>query len=86
MVAVIPRTPAGTDRAALPKACGGDNRWSWRGFCRSTSCSSGTILSDPQAERAIYRSAEIERFARVELGDDVVLDESMMLRFCYLLE
>src|SRR5215471_6773939 len=43
-------------------------------------------LSDPQAEDAIYDSASMHRFARVELGDDVVPDESTILRFRHLLE
>jgi transposase, IS5 family len=42
-------------------------------------------LSDPQAEDAIYDS-EMRRFARVELGDEVVPDESTILRFRHLLE
>ena len=36
-------------------------------------------LSDPQAEDAIYDSESMRRFARVELGEEVVPDES---RFC----
>src|SRR5215469_3113501 len=43
-------------------------------------------LSDPQAEDAIYDSESMRRFARVKLGDDVVPDESTILRFCHLLE
>ena len=38
-------------------------------------------LSDPQAEDAIYDSESMRRFARVELGDDLVPDESTILRF-----
>ena len=38
-------------------------------------------LSDPQAEDAIYDSASMRRFARLELGDDLVPDESTILRF-----
>src|SRR5216683_1309014 len=37
-------------------------------------------LSDPQAEDAIYDSESMRRFARVELGDEVVPDESTILR------
>jgi len=33
-------------------------------------------LSDPQAEDAIYDSESMRRFARVELGDDAVPDET----------
>ena len=43
-------------------------------------------LSDPQAEDAIYDSEAMRRFARVELGEDVVPDESTILRFRHLLE
>jgi transposase, IS5 family len=43
-------------------------------------------LSDPQAEDTIYDSESMRRFARVELGDDVVPDESTILRFRHLLE
>jgi IS5 family transposase len=43
-------------------------------------------LSDPQAEDAIYDSESMRRFAKVELGDDVVPDETSILRFRHLLE
>jgi transposase, IS5 family len=43
-------------------------------------------LSDPQAEDAIYDSESMRRFARVELGDDTVPDETTILRFRHLLE
>jgi IS5 family transposase len=43
-------------------------------------------LSDPQAEDVIYDSESMRRFARVELSDDVVPDESTILRFRHLLE
>jgi IS5 family transposase len=43
-------------------------------------------LSDPQAEDAIYDSESMRRFARVELGEDNVPDESTILRFRHLLE
>jgi hypothetical protein len=43
-------------------------------------------LSDPQAEDAIYDSEAMRWFARVELGDDVVPDETTILRFRHLLE
>jgi IS5 family transposase len=43
-------------------------------------------LSDPQAEDAIYDSEGMRRFAGVELSDDVVPDESTILRFRHLLE
>jgi len=43
-------------------------------------------LSDPAAEDAIYDSESMRRFARVELSDDVVPDETTILRFRHLLE
>src|SRR5258707_7632088 len=43
-------------------------------------------LSDPQAEDAIYDSESMRRFVRVELGDEVVPDETTILRFRHLLE
>jgi IS5 family transposase len=43
-------------------------------------------LSDPQAEDAIYDSESMRRFTGVELGDDVVPDETTILRFRHLLE
>jgi IS5 family transposase len=43
-------------------------------------------LSDPQAEDAIYDSESMRRFARVEIGEDVVPDETTILRFRHILE
>ncbi len=43
-------------------------------------------LSDPGAEDALYDSESIRRFVGVELGDDVVPDETTILRFRHLLE
>jgi IS5 family transposase len=43
-------------------------------------------LSDPQAEDAIYDIEPMRRFARVELGEDGIPDESTILRFRHLLE
>jgi len=43
-------------------------------------------LSDPQAEDSIYDSESMRRFAGVELSDDVVPDETTILRFRHLLE
>jgi transposase, IS5 family len=43
-------------------------------------------LSDPQAEDTIYDSESMRRFARVELADDKIPDESTILRFRHLLE
>ena len=43
-------------------------------------------LSDPQAEDAIYDSESMRRFAKVELGEDAVPDETTILRFRHLLE
>lgn len=43
-------------------------------------------LSDPAAEDAIYDSESMRRFARVELSEDKVPDETTILRFRRLLE
>src|SRR5437868_4678319 len=43
-------------------------------------------LSDPAAKDAIYDSESMRRFAGVELGDDVIPDETTILRFRHLLE
>lgn len=43
-------------------------------------------LSDPAAEDAIYDSESMRRFAGVELAEDVVPDETSILRFRHLLE
>jgi len=43
-------------------------------------------LLDPQAEDMLYDSESMRRFARVELGEDTVPDESTILRFRNLLE
>jgi IS5 family transposase len=43
-------------------------------------------LSDPAAEDAMYDSESMRRFAGVELGEDVVPDETTILRCRHLLE
>src|SRR5882762_9950463 len=43
-------------------------------------------LSDPQAEDAVYDSESMRRFVGVELGEEVVPDETTILRFRHLLE
>ena len=43
-------------------------------------------LSDPQAEDAIYDSESMRRFAKGELSEDKIPDESTILRFRHLLE
>jgi IS5 family transposase len=43
-------------------------------------------LSDPQAEDSIYDSESMRRFVGVDLADDVVPDETSILRFRHLLE
>lgn len=43
-------------------------------------------LSDPMAEEALYDSEAMRRFARVTLGEDVIPDETTILRFRHLLE
>jgi IS5 family transposase len=43
-------------------------------------------LSDPGAEEALYDIESMRRFARVELGEETIPDESTILRFRRLLE
>jgi transposase, IS5 family len=43
-------------------------------------------LSDPKAEDMLYDSESMRRFARIDLGEDTVPDESTILRFRHLLE
>ena len=43
-------------------------------------------LSDPAMEDSLYDSESMRRFAQIELIDDVVPDESTILRFRHLLE
>lgn len=43
-------------------------------------------LSDPQAEDTLYDSESVRRFVGAGLGDDVVPDETTILRFRHLLE
>jgi IS5 family transposase len=43
-------------------------------------------LSDPQAEDSIYDSESMRRFVGVELAEDVIPDETTILRFRHLLE
>jgi IS5 family transposase len=43
-------------------------------------------LSDPAAEDALYDSESMRRFAGVELAEDVIPDETSILRFRHLLE
>lgn len=43
-------------------------------------------LSDPGAEDALYHSESMRRFAGIELAEDVIPDESTILRFWHLLE
>jgi IS5 family transposase len=77
---------AGVDRAALPKS-GQRRAAAGTGKDAADLFSAAWFnLSDPQAEDAIYDSESMRRFARVELGDDVVPDESTILRFRHLLE
>jgi transposase, IS5 family len=43
-------------------------------------------LSDPAMEDALYDSESMRRFAGIELSDDVIPDETTILRFRHLLE
>ena len=43
-------------------------------------------LSDPQAKDSLYDRESMRRFVRIELSEDVVPDETTILRFRHLLE
>lgn len=43
-------------------------------------------LSDPQAEEALFDSEAMRRFVGIELSEDVIPDETTVLRFRHLLE
>jgi IS5 family transposase len=43
-------------------------------------------LSDPGAEEALYDSESMRRFAKIELGEDPIPDETSILNFRHLLE
>ena len=77
---------AGADRTHYPKAGYGRQPLGLEKMLRIYFLQQWFNLSDPQAEDAIYDSESMRRFARVELGDDVVPDESTILRFRHLLE
>ena len=62
------------------------SRWGCRSCCGPTSCSSGSNLSDPGVEEALYESAALRRFVGVDLGILLAPDETTILRFRHLLE
>src|SRR5437899_8122350 len=74
------------DRAALPQSGSGPSAAGLEKMLRIYFLRQWFNLSDPQAEDAIYDSESMRRFAGVELGDDVVPDETTILRFRHLLE
>jgi IS5 family transposase len=87
MDAVIPWTRLlGLIAAHYPKAGNGRQPLGLEKMLRIYFLQQWFNLSDPQAEDAIYDSESMRRFARVELGDEVVPDESTILRFRHLLE
>jgi len=87
MDAVIPWAPLlGRIEPYYPKAGHGRQPLGLEKMLRIYFLQQWFNLSDPQAEDAIYDSESMRRFARVELGDDVVPDESTILRFRHLRE
>lgn len=51
-------------------------------FCLQQGCS----LSDPGVEEALYDVYSMLRFARLELGEDAIPDETTVLNFRHLLK
>src|SRR3982074_1153838 len=87
MDAVIPWTRLlGLNAPHYPKAGNGRQPLGMEKMLRIYFLQQWFNLSDPQGEDAIYDSESMRRFARVELGDEVVPDESTILRFRHLLE
>src|SRR5579859_8186623 len=87
MDAVIPWTrPLGLIAPHYPRAGNGRQPLGMEQMLRIYFLQQWFNLSDPQAEDAIYDSESMRRFAKVELSDDVVPDESTILRFRHLLE
>jgi transposase, IS5 family len=87
MDAVIPWTRLlGLIAAHYPKAGNGREPLGMEKMLRIYFLQQWFNLSDPQAEDAIYDSESMRRFARVELGEEGVPDESTILRFRHLLE
>ena len=78
MAVIEPHYPEGGSRAA--------SRWGWRRCCGSTSCSSGSICRTRRPRTRSTTASRCDASPRVELGDDVVPDETTILRFRHLLE
>jgi IS5 family transposase len=74
------------DRPHYPKAGQGRQSLGLEKMLRIYFLQQWFNLSDPHAEDAIYDSVSMWRFARVELGDEVVPSESTIMRFRHLLE
>ncbi len=87
MDAVIPwRRLLAVIEPHYPKAGGGRQPLGLEKMLRIYFLQQWFDLSDPAAEDAIYDSESMRRFARIELGEDTVPDETTILRFRHLIE
>ena len=87
MNAVIPRARLeGLIEPHYPKAGRGTQPLPLERMLRIYFMQNWFNLSDPGAEDALYDSESMRRFAGIELAEDVIPDESTILRFRHLLE
>ena len=61
-------------------------QWRWNGCCESTCCNLWFNLSDAAVEEALYDSAAMRSFARIDLGRELAPDETTVCKFRHLLE
>jgi hypothetical protein len=79
-------TVAGADRAVLSAAGNGRQPHPMERMLRIYFMQNWFNLSDPQAEDSLYDIESMRRFAGIELAEDVIPDETTILRFRHLLE
>jgi transposase, IS5 family len=69
-----------------PKPATGVRRWDWSGCRAFISCRNGSIFAIRRRGRALYHSATMRDFARIDLGREPAPDESTIFRLRHLLE
>ena len=77
---------AQSHQAILPKAGNGRPPLGLEKMLRIYFLQQWFNLSDPSMEETLYDSESMRRFAGIELGQDVVPDETTILNFRHLLE
>src|SRR5262249_16465850 len=61
-------------------------RRNWNRCCGFIFCNSGSTWRTPAVEEALYDSATLRQFARIDLGAEPVPDETTICKFRHLLE